>query len=468
MLRESISGIGAKLRDGRVSAVELTQRQLDAIDRHNGSLQAYLHVDHGAALAQAREAGLEIAAGRYRGALHGVPIAIKDSIDVRGMPTSCASPVRRRGLAPADATVVARLRMAGAVLLGKLNMTEFALSGYHPDWPVARNPWNCDAWAGVSSSGSAVASAAGLAFGTLGTDTGGSIRFPCGVNGVVGLKPSFGAVSRRGVFPLAESLDHVGPIARRVDDVALLFSCIAGFDDADAYSLPARAGAWNPGSAHDLSGLRVGVDQSYVRMAHPEVAEAVLAAAGALSSLGAHVVQVELHQVVEACSGWATVVAVEAAMHHRKHFSERARSYGPVFTNLLEVAPRIRAGDYAAAMLAGRRAATVVERALDVADLLLCPSAPMPAMALSDYPPSVVMPPETVAGFMSFCAPTNFSGHPTLSLPCGFSTEGLPLGMQLIGAHGAEALLLHVGKAYEDSHDWKDAAPSEDSWRAER
>lgn len=467
MLRESIAGIGAKFRDGRVSAVELTQRQLDAIDRHNGSLCAYLHVDRAAALAQAREAGHEIAAGRYRGALHGVPIAIKDLIDVRGMPTSCASPVHGNRLARADATVVARLRQAGAVLLGKLNMTEFALSGYHPERPVARNPWNRDAWAGVSSSGSAVASAAGLAFGTLGTDTGGSIRFPSAVNGVVGLKPSFGTVSRRGVFPLAESLDHVGPIARRVDDVALLFNCIAGVDDADPYCMPGRAGAWKPGSADGLAGLRVGVDESYVRMAHPEVAEAVLAAAGSLSSLGAHVVEVELHQVIEACSGWATVVAVEAAMHHLKCFPERARSYGPVFRDLLEAAPRVRASDYAAARLAGTRAATVIERALDVADVLLCPGAPLPAMALSDYPPSAVMPPETVAGFLSFCAPTNFSGHPTLSLPCGFSAEGLPLGMQLVGARGAEALLFCTGKSYEDAHDWKDAVPSGDSWRAE-
>ena len=237
MRMETIAALAPQIARGERSPVELTEAMLKRIELLNPTANAYLHVASEAALDAARKAEARIAAGEYLGPLDGVPIAVKDLISAEGMPRSCASRVMQETGA-ADATVVARLKAAGAVILGKLNMTEFALSGYHPDLPVPVNPWAADRWAGVSSSGSAVATSMGLAYGTLGTDTGGSIRFPSAVNGVVGLKPTFGLVSKAGAFPLADTLDHIGPITRSVEDAAILLDAISGFDGADPDSLP--------------------------------------------------------------------------------------------------------------------------------------------------------------------------------------------------------------------------------------
>src|SRR5882757_664046 len=229
--------LSAQLRDGKLSSVEVTRCVLDRIKQTNPTLRAYLTVLDDSALSQAAQADKEINAGRWRGPLHGVPIAVKDLCWTKAVPTTCASKVLRDWRPDSNATVVDRFEAAGAVLLGKLHLTEFAVIWYHPEFPAPLNPWDSSLWPGASSSGSGVAVAAGLCFAAIGTDTGGSIRYPSSANGIVGLKPTYGRVSRFGVLPLAESLDHVGAMARRVADVAVMFDAIAGFDPMDPSSL---------------------------------------------------------------------------------------------------------------------------------------------------------------------------------------------------------------------------------------
>lgn len=458
MTLETIAEIAPQLASGDCSPVELTTAILARIDNFNPRVNAYLHIAHEQAMAAAVVAEAEIAKGKYRGPLHGVPIAVKDLFACEGMPRTCASKVMNETSAT-DAAVIARLKAAGAVLLGKLNMTEFALSGYHPDVPIPVNPWAADRWAGVSSSGSGVATSLCMAFGTLGTDTGGSIRFPAAVNGVVGLKPTFGLVSKAGAFPLAQTLDTVGPITRCVTDAAIMLDAIAGFDPEDPWSLPGHYNSTRKSLEGSVAGRTLGVDESYVRLAHPQVADAVMAAIDVFRNLGAEIVEVELGDVLECTHYWGAVVASEAALAHSAWYPEFADSYGPVFRNALDAASSVRGVEYAAARNSAAKAASAFNRAFCKVDAILCPGAPLPAMPLADFPPAAILPEEVASQFVTFTAPMNFSGHPTLSQPCGFTDDGLPVGMQLVGPHLTEQRLLQFGKAYESDTQWHQRQP---------
>jgi len=456
----SLATTAAAIRQRQVSPVELTTQLLARIAALNPTFHAYTSVLDEYALAQARQAEAEILAGNYKGPLHGIPIGIKDLAQVAGHPNTCGSIVKKGWIPEQDATLVQRLKEAGAIIIGKLNMTEFALSGYHPDLPVPVNPWGADRWSGVSSSGSAVATALGMAFATLGTDTGGSIRFPAAVNGVVGIKPTFGRVSSAGVFPLAPSLDHPGPIARRVKDAALMLQVMAGFDAADPFSRRTPVADYTADIDAGVAGLRIGIDERYCADdTHPAVTEAVLAAAEQFAQLGASLVPVDVLGVRAVCPYWSAVVAAEAAVAHADSFPSQADRYGPVFRSALEAAPGITGTLYAQAQFAAAQTRSIFDAAFEQADVLLCPGAPLPAMSLAEFPPTAVLPPEAVAAFVGFAAPMNFSGHPTISVPCGQTEDGLPLGLQLVGRHDQEAMLVRAAHTFEQSTHWHTLVP---------
>lgn len=458
---ESLASVARKIETKAISPVELTKLMLQRISEMNPSYHAYSLVCEAQALEQASAAERDIRTGNYVGPLHGMPIAIKDLFQTEGVTTACGSVVNRNWVPEEDATVVHKLKQAGAVILGKLNMTEFALSGYHPDLSVPKNPWGENRWAGVSSSGSGVATAAGLAFCTLGSDTGGSIRYPAAVNGVVGIKPTYGRVSTHGAFPLAYTLDHIGPITRRVEDAAIVLQAIAGFDGKDIFSSRTPVDDYLKNLNLGVAGLRIGIDEAYCATdAHPEVTSAVLAAGHVLEQLGARLVPVKMLEVRDVCTYWGAVVAAEASVAHQGLFPEQASDYGPVFRSTLEAAPSITGSDYTRARLAAAKTKTIFDELLTDVDLLLCPGAPLPAMPLEDFPPTQILPPEAVASFVGFTAPMNFSGHPTISVPCGLSSENLPLGLQLVGNYDAEALLITAAHAYEQATQWHTQIPT--------
>jgi len=343
--------------------------------------------------------------------------------------------------------------------VGKLNMTEFALSGYHPDLDVPVNPWNADHWAGVSSSGSGVATAAGLCLGTIGTDTGGSIRLPSAANGVVGLKPTYGRVSRHNAFPLAESLDHIGPITSTVEDAALMLNAIAGFDQQDPTSLCVEVPDFTAGIGREISGLKVGIDAAFNGLADPEVIAALDAAAKTLEGLGATLVEVDVTGIEEGAEYWYTLTGIEAAVHHEDTWPSRAEEYGPVFRSLLEYGCSRSPQEVAKAYTARARVTQTMRMVLSDADVLLCASLGAPAPSLEDFPPQMILPPEAVPEIVLYQAPFNFSGNPTLSLPMGFSAGGLPLSLQLVGRHCEETLLVQMGHAFEQATDWHKKRP---------
>ena len=458
---KQLADVAQGIKTRQLSPVEITDALLARIEALNPTYHAYSHVMNDRARTQAVKAEREISQGDYKGPLHGVPIAIKDLLDIAGEATTCGSTIKQSAVASRNAGVVDRLQNAGAVIVGKLNMTEFALSGYHPDLPVPINPWGADRWAGVSSSGSAVAAATGLAYGTLGSDTGGSIRFPSAVNGVVGIKPTFGAVSKHGAFPLAYTLDHIGPITRSVEDAALMLQAIAGFDVEDPFSHPGAVPNYTAKLSSGVKGLRVGIDDTYCATnTHPEVTAAVHQAAAQLAELGAELVPVNIAAVLETCAFWSAIVAAEAAIAHAETFPSQATEYGPVFRAVLEAALSITGSDYARSRLAVARASATFKAAFDVADVLLCPGAPLPAMPLDEFPADLVLPPEEVASLVGFAAPMNFTGHPTISVPCGMSSEALPLGLQLVGRHNDEATLIGAAYAYEQATEWHTLTPN--------
>ena len=455
----SLLDAAALIERREVSPVELTRAMLARIERLDPHLHSFLTVTADQALAAAAVAEREIGAGRRRGPLHGVPVAVKDLCDTRGVRTTCASAVRLDHVPDSDATVVQRLAAAGAVMVGKTNLTEFAMTGYHPTLPRPRNPWSASHDTGGSSSGSGAAVAASLCFAALGTDTGGSIRLPSAWCGVVGLKPTYGGVSRAGVFPLGMSLDHVGPMARRVADVAAVFDAIAGFDPADPTTRRAPPPRCAAAIGEPLRGMRIGWDEAFVAAGvQRDVMAAVQGALGVLAAHGAEIVAVAVPPVESVLPDWPTLCGGEAAAAHAATYPSRAEQYGTTFRSFLAYAATLRAQDYAAAESRRRDWAGAFAGVFEQVDLFACPSffmtAPPSELLAADAPFST-----DIAPFMRFTAPFNFSGSPTLSVPCGFTADGLPHSLQLVGRHGGEALLCQAGHAYEQATDWHTRRP---------
>jgi amidase len=438
---------------------------LDRIGAIDSKLNSYVTVMREQALESAHRAEQEIRIGRYRSPLHGVPVAVKDLCYTKGVRTMAGTKVYENFVPDHDATVVEKLKDSGAILLGKLSLSEAAMAGYNPDFKIPVNPWRESVWTGTSSSGSGVATAAGLCYGAIGTDTGGSIGFPAAANGIVGLKPTYGRVSRYGVFSLAESFDHVGAMARRVSDVAVMFEAMAGKDRKDATSL----GEPVPSMLRDINmgihGLRIGFDLQFANMgATPEHMAAVQSAVQKLRQLGAQIVDVQVPETREVQKAWFTIVTKEAARAHKANFPSRADQYGPYFLEFLKTGASVSAADYAKAMRFRDDFAARYSAVVKSVDALVCPvfgSFPITREAqygtmadwqasLDKYLSQFNPPPSWTVSTM----PVNFAGNPSLTLPCGFSQDGLPLGMEFVGPQMSEAMLCRIGHTYETATEW--------------
>ena len=446
---QTIAEVAARLQARELSPVELTSAILQRIEALDGDLKSYATVMADSAMASARTAEREIAAGNYRGGLHGVPIAVKDLCFTAGVATMGGAQVLRDFVPDFDGTVVQKLNAAGAVILGKLNLTEGAMAGYNPQFQIPVNPWGADRWSGASSSGSGVATAAGLCYGSLGSDTGGSIRFPAAACGIVGIKPTWGRVSRYGVLALAQSLDHIGPMTRSASDAGVMLQAIAGHDPNDPTSLTAPVPNMLEGLERGVRGVRIGVDERYIGdTVDPELAAAVLDGARLLESKGAVLVPVRMPDIEPFSRAWGVLCSAEAAAAHRETFPSRSDEYGPWFRGWLELGLRHSATDYAIASYQRLACNGILAEIFDNIDVLVCPSMTTPPERVT---------PEALYGPMDeeewtwgrFTVPYDFSGAPTISLPCGLSSEGLPLGIQFVGRHLAEPLLVQVGHAYE-------------------
>jgi len=432
----------------RLSPVELVRALLDRAAALDPRINAYVRLDGEAALAAAHAAEAEIGAGRIRGPLHGVPVGIKDIIDVAGLPTTCHSRLLLGNVAGADAAVVARLRQAGAIIMGKLSTHEFAIGGPSFDlpFPPARNPWNPACHPGGSSSGSGAGLAAGLFPLALGTDTGGSIRNPASACGIVGLKPTYGLVSRSGVFPLAFTCDHVGPMTRTVADNALLLDCLAGHDPRDP-------GSAAPPRAHHAAllergvrGLRIG----YVRhfherdmLADAEMAGGLDLVARTLAAEGADIRDIVLSPLGEFAAVNRIILASEAWAVHAPWLRSRPGEYGRLGRRRLMAGAFYQAGDYVAAQRRRLRMIAQVEAALREVDVLLCASSMEPACRIEDEEAMAHTYPRQAR------APFSVTGHPALAMMAGLSSAGLPTSVQFAGRYFDEATVLLVARAWE-------------------
>lgn len=459
---KTIAELSGLIKSKKLSPVEVTKAQLDRIEKLDGRLRAYATVTADTAMDQARRAESEITGGRYRGPLHGVPVAVKDLCFTRDVRTMGGSAVMMDHVPDHDSTVVTRLGDAGAVLLGKLNLTEGAMGGYNPKLKAPENPWKESHWPGASSSGSGAATAAGLAYGTLGSDTGGSIRHPSAVCGVVGLKPTWGRVSRFGVLALAESLDHVGPITRSSADAGIVLQAIAGTDPNDPTTLPDSVPDMLAGIGKGVSGVRIGFDEEFTRVdMAPDFANAVAEGVEVMKKLGARIVPVNMpRRLREYLQAWPVICTAEALAAHVPYYPSRAADYGPWFRGWLEKGAAVTGADYARAN--NLRAACVGElrammRAIDV---FACPST---ARAAYPVTPAVLfgpIPPDRDPWQSRYTVPFNFAGLPTISVPCGLSGQGLPLSLQFVGGPLTEDLLVRVGDAYERATNWHRLHPA--------
>ena len=459
----TLTQLAAGIEAGDVSPVEVTRLMLDRIGALDDRLHSYATVSAERAMRAASRAEEEIVAGRYRGPLHGIPVAVKDLCYTRDTRTMGGLAVRRDFVPEFDATVVERLEAAGAVLLGKLALTEGAMAGYHPDFAIPVNPWHAEYWSGASSSGSGVATAAGLCFGCLGSDTGGSIRFPSMANGIVGLKPTYGLVSRHGVLPLSETLDHIGPMTRSTADAAIMLQAIAGHDPEDPTSLrgpvPDMLGSLNMG----LDGGRIGFDRSYAcEGIDAGLVAAIDIALEVLEDLGATVVPVEMPEGIREVEGiWFPICAREAYVAHSETFPSRAEEYGPHFRDLLEMGSSVTEEQYAAATLERNRISDGYNTVLDSVDAVVCPSGgfTFPVPPDLQYGDTETLRPLFAAVQMYFTIPADFAGTPALTVPCGFSQAGVPYALQFLGPRLSEPTLCRIGHAFEQATEWHDRHP---------
>ena len=449
----SLDEVARRLKARKLTSVEATQATLERIADLDPKLKSYATVTAERALKDAARLDAEAEAGKFRGPLHGVPLAVKDLCNTEGVATAAGMAIHRNHVPAKDATVVRRLKDAGAVILGKLQMTEGAFGSHHPSVDPPVNPWHDAYWTGVSSSGSGVATAAGLCFASLGSDTGGSIRFPSTMNGLSGLKPTWGRVSRAGVFPLADSLDHIGPMARSALDAAIVLGVIAGADADDPTASPHPAPDYARLIAAGARGKRIAVPRS-IPGADDDVRRVLAHAEEVLARQGLAVTKVDLPQNFEQGGrDWVAQCAVETALAHADTYPSRAAEYGPVLAGLIEMGRKLSAVEYA--RLQGRRAALTgaLNALLAEFDLLLLPVMPNAAWTVEALA-AAGRDPEMVASRLRYTAPFDLSGQPTLTLPGGMTSVGVPVGFQIVGSNFDEATILAAGHAFQQATDW--------------
>lgn len=458
---EPLARISELIRSRELSSVEVTTALLDRIAQVDGKYRSYTTVLADRAQRRAAAADAETANGIWRGPLHGVPLAVKDLCFTEFGRTTGGTVIHKNWTPDHNATVVDRLEQGGAVILGKLKMTEGAYTSHHPDDPSPLNPWNLDHWVGSSSTGSGVATAAGLCYASLGSDTGGSIRFPSATCGLTGIKPTWGRVSRNGVFALAASLDHIGPMTRTAADAAAVLGVIAGADPNDPTALLAPVPDYLAATNHGIRGVVIGVDRSYNSDGiDGEVVAAVEEAERVLTSLGARIRDIPFPSTVKLLQGWIPFCSIETAIAHKETYPARADEYGPALAQLIDQGLSLTGTEIGEIYherldFSGRLAAVFQD-----VDLLLMPTMPVPVPSLSrmaEYGAD----PDVLLRILRFTAPFDFSGSPTITLPSGIDRLGLPLSLQLIGRHLSEDLLCSAGHAFQQVTDWHTRRPAD-------
>jgi aspartyl-tRNA(Asn)/glutamyl-tRNA(Gln) amidotransferase subunit A len=448
------------VRSKKISPVELTQACLSRIEQLNPKLNAFITVTADSAMAQAREAELEIQRGHSRGPLHGIPMALKDLVDTAGVRTTAASALFKDRVPTEDAEIVRRLKAAGAVLLGKLNMHEFAYGGSSviTYFGPVRNPWANEYMAGGSSGGSAAAVAAELCYGAIGSDTGGSIRQPSAYCGIVGIKPTYGRVSTRGVIPLAWSLDHLGPMTRTVTDAALILEVIAGYDSEDTNSAVMPAEIYAPTLAAGTSQFRVGIPRAhFYEGLHPEIQAAMDTALAILGKLTASQREVE----VPGNNDTALVISkTEAYAYHKEYITKTPDLYQAETLRRIRSGADIGAETYIQARRQMDRFRRGVSKVFDAVDVLVTPTTPVPPFTIAELlaDPDNLRAREVIT--LANTRPFNLLGLPTISVPCGFTSKGLPMGMQITGPARGEATVLRLARAYEQATEWHKPRPN--------
>ncbi|MCI1694843.1 amidase [Aneurinibacillus aneurinilyticus] len=454
ILQLDIYNLSCKIRNKEISPVEIVKQLLKRIEEINPSIQAFITVASEEAIASAKKAETEIGRGEWKGYLHGVPIGLKDLIYTKGIRTTMGSKIYHHFVPDFDATVVQKLKNAGAILIGKLNTHEFA---YGPTGDVsffgpARNPYNTNHMSGGSSSGSGVAVASALCFGALGTDTGGSIRIPSSACGIVGMKPTFGRVSKHGVYPLGYTLDHVGPMTRTIKDNALLLNVLAGYDPQDPYSRKSENEDFSRYIGDSVKGRVIGVPSSfYFDCLEDEVKERMKEAVAMFQEMGAQCKPVDIP--ILSRTSWAQLKTLQSEAYdvHEEHLKQESGNFHPEVLERLRLSAEAKGHEYVQAQTIRRQALESFEKIFEHVDVLVTPTLPILPPKIGQREIKIQGQTEQVrAALLRLTGPTNLTGLPSLSVPCGFSATGLPIGMQLISRPLNEAILYQFGAAFED------------------
>lgn len=444
--------IARSIRARKYSAVEILEHFLARIERLEPTHRAYVVQTSERARKQALAVDVAISRGADVGPLAGVPMALKDIFDVAGLPTTAAMSIRQQAVAERDATVVQRLEQAGAVMLGKLTLTEGVYAEHVAPFNAPVNAWNADYWVGASSSGSGVAVSAGLCSAALGSETGGSIKLPAAANGVTALKPTWGRVSRDGVFELAATLDHVGPFAQSVADAATVLSVIAGPDEADPTASQIPVPDYSAALANGIAGLVIGIDPDWIASCvDDETASALDDAVTVLEKAGATIKSVTVPDVTNMIWDWFPICAVQTALAHQETFPSRRDEYGPALSQLLDIGNELTGLEYQRLIVRRDLFRGRLNALFSHIDMLALPvlAFPVPTLEKMNHVDD-----DMIAGFHRFTCPFNLTGSPGLVLPSGFNREGLPIVFQLIARHFEEALLLSAGAAFQNATQW--------------
>ncbi len=453
------------VRAREVSPVELVEACLARIRAVNDKLAAYISVYEEQARAVAKAAEAMVQAGHWLGPLHGIPVSLKDNVAVRGLATTAGSKILRDWIPDEDATVTARLRQAGAIFVGKTNMHEFAWGGTsaNPHYGAVRNPWNPERFPAGSSGGSGAAVAARTCYGAIGTDTGGSIRLPSAINGIVGIRPTYGRVSNAGIIPLAWSMDTAGPMTRTVEDCAIMFNVIAGPDPKDPSCSAAPVVDYTADLGRGVRGIRIGVVPGYFfhHLQRP-VHDAVRAALKTFEGLGASVVDVNIENIHGNISAQLTIESAEPSSYHQRWLRERPGDYGEDVRTLLEIGEMLLATHYVQAQRYRSLLRSEFLSAFKTVDVFICPTLPFTATPVGAMKVVIEngVEEDMLSAIMQYTGVPSLTGLPSLNVPCGFDQDALPVGMQIIGQPFGEAALFRVGAAFQAATDFHKRAPA--------
>ena len=458
LTQRSIVELAELIKDKKVSPLEITNATLERIKLLDKKLNSYITVMGDEAVKAAQQAEKDIKKGNYKGPLHGIPISLKDLYNTKGVRTTAGSKILAEFVPKEDCTVTERLKAAGAIIIGKTNMHEFALgvSNENPHYGPCRNPWDLERIPGGSSGGSAASVAAGLCAGSMGSDTGGSIRIPSALCGIVGLKPTYGRVSKAGVLPLAWSMDHAGPMTGTVEDAAIMLQAVAGWDTRDPSSANVPVPNYRRGLKSGVKGLRLGVlKEGFFKGPDPEVNGGFIKALAVLKDQGAVISKASIPNIEYAPITLRTIVSGESSSVHEEWLNSRPNDYGADVRSRLEVSRLVLASDY----LRAQRVRSLIRNdfltALSRVDILLVLTCPLTALKIGERSVRVgdrVV--DLMTGTGCYTSPINLTGLPALTVPCGFSKAGLPVGLQIVGKPFDECLVLRVGWAYEANTEW--------------